>query len=419
MLRNSMAWFWSGLLASMAVGCSSSDDGLRNSRGLGPVGVGDSGGTAMGATGGTDPTGGDMFATGGMASGGGFLPSGGSAATGGTDGGDDCGSEGSEAELQLVPTDVVWAIDSSGSMVGSFPAIQEALSTFSQRVTDAGIDAHIILLAGADSGLCVPQPLGSGQCGPALVPGGSAPDSREPYLRHLDLPFGQDQGMSVLLNNYPAYKGLLRANAITHLVLTEDGAPPMSSAAVVEHIEGRTAAPGTLQGPWTPGLQPDKWVFHGVVCEDVNRTGACLFSFAFEPPATTLELVAQTNGQLSNLDLAGSATDPFAQLLDRLAEQVIVGASVSCEYAIPTPPSGATLDKSAVNVTLSAGGSDALFLQVPEDIPCGNHVGWTYDDWDTPTRVILCPAACEAAQSQASARVDVQFGCATKVLPLE
>ena len=42
--------------------------------------------------------------------------------------------------------------------------------------------------------------------------------------------------------------------------------------------------------------------------------------------------------------------------------------------------------------------------------------GWYYDDRARPTRVILCPASCDAAQAEVSGEttgLDVLFGCDT------
>jgi hypothetical protein len=296
-------------------------------------------------------------------------------------------------------------------MIGSFPAIQQALATFSQQVIDAGIDAHIILLAGAD--LCVPAPLGSGSCGGAAA-GGAAADSREPAFLHLDLPFGATLGMATLLDNHESYKHLLRPNARTQLVLTEDGAPPMTAAAVTEHIEGRASA--TLAQPWSPGLAPASYQWNGVVCQTGTGVGTCLF--AFVAPQTTLDLIAATGGLVSDLDAAGNpgAADPFAALLDKLAEAVIIGAKVSCDYAIPAAPEGETFDRDRVNVAYSSGAASVTFPRATEQIECGDELAWKYDDEAAPTRVVLCPAACAEVQADPDALIDVRFGCESVLL---
>jgi hypothetical protein len=328
---------------------------------------------------------------------------------------DSCASVASRAEARLLPVDIVWAIDTSGSMAASFPAIQQALTSFSQRVSDAGIDAHIVLLAGAS--LCVPAPVGSGMCGlglggpggpGGLVEPGPAPDSKPPGFLHLDVPFGYGQGMPVILDNYPYYRELLRSDARTHLVLTEDGAPGASADAVVERIEGRGAQ------AWSPGLAPDSWNFHGVVCKNGVGGGACLL--AVIPPATTLQLVERSGGIAADLSLAGSAMDPFTELLDELAARVIVGAELSCEYDIPAVPNGQTFDRNLVNVSVTSTQAASRTLPQAKSDGCANNQAWAYDNDEDPKKIILCPAACDTLRAQADAALDVQFGCQTVVL---
>lgn len=326
--------------------------------------------------------------------------------------GNECAGVSASTQARLAPTDVVWAIDTSGSMIASFAAIQQALDAFSRKVVEAGVDARVVLLAG--SGFCVGAPLGSGQCGPASAEGMPAPDSREPDFLHLDTPFGANQGIPVLLDSYAAYKHALRPGARTHLVLTEDGAPTVSAQAVIDHVEGRAQA--TATPAWMPGLAPRTWVFNGVVCQNGFALGTCLL--ADSPPATTLELIDTTGGLVADLNNAGVAgMDPFAQLLDKLAESVIVGAQVSCEYRIPESPEDMTFDPDQVNVVYTNGaGHQALFPRADDAMPCAEHEAWTYDMPDAPTLVRLCPAACTRVQADPAARIDVKFGCETMVL---
>lgn len=390
------------LMTLALAGCSGSDaPSIRGATG----GAGSMGGSPTGGVGG--------FPGGaGQGIGGGVV--GGASGLGGAAGSDECAFVSSEAKTELLPTDIVWAIDTSGSMFASFLAIQAALTTFSDQVTASGIDARIVLLAG--SGFCVPAPLGSGNCGAAAAEGQTAPDSREPAFLHLDLPFGANLGMETLLNNHDSYKHLLRPGALTHLVITEDGVPPMSADLVVEHLEGRASA--TLSAPWTPALEPGRWVFHGVVCKDGFGIGTCFLSDAV--PETTLQLIERTGGLVGNLNDAGSMTvDPFADLLTKLAEQVIVGARVSCEYTIPPPPSGGTLNPDEVNVAIVDGTGSTVLPRAASRDECAENLAWAYDNSAAPTRVELCPTACAAAQGKPDGRVEVRFGCETVVLVVE
>lgn len=330
-----------------------------------------------------------------------------------------CAGIEASADARLLPIDIVWAIDGSGSMISAFPAIQQALSKFSQDVKAAGLDAHIVLLT--SQGLCVPAPLGSGSCGSGLggglgggfLPPASAPDSKAPAFLHLDVSFGANQGMGVILDNYAHYKQMLRPDARTHLVLTEDGVPPMSAKAVVDHIEGRVSA--SSSPAWSPALKPGSWVFSGVVCANGLGDGAC--NFAFLKPETTLSLISMSDGVSADLSLAGQqGADPFASLLTELAARVIVGAELSCEYDIPATPAGESFDRERVNVLYgSESGAEKKLIPRTESA-CGDTVAWTYDKDDAPTKILLCPKACELVRTGQDASLDVEFGCQTAVI---
>lgn len=331
-------------------------------------------------------------------------------------GGASCAGISVAAEARVLPTDVVWAIDTSGSMIGSFVAIQEALNRFSAAITAANIDVHIVVLAGA--GLCVPPPVGSGQCGEGVgaVPGapGKSADTREPAFLHLDTPFGANQGMPVLLDNHAYYASVLRPDAFKHLVMTEDGIPAMTAQAIRDHMEGRGAA--TATAPWSPPLVGGQWAMHGIVCVNGWGSGTCILNFGGAPPAPTLELISQSGGIVGNLDDAGRAgSDPFAAVLQELATKVITGSTLSCDYPIPPPPSSETFDRDKVNVVYTSADGTAQVLPRAQGDACGDAPAWTYDNAATPTTVRLCSAACQKVRADTAGRVDVSFGCETVV----
>jgi hypothetical protein len=325
-----------------------------------------------------------------------------------------CASVQAEASAELLPSDIIWAIDTSGSMLTSFPSIQAALNQFSERVVMAGIDAHIVLLAGAL--LCVAPPLGSGMdCGvgdPGALVGvplttlGTPPpvvvDSQAPSFLHLETPFGSGAGLATLLDSFPYYKHMLRPNARTQLVMTEDGAPLLTAAAVTDHIEGRMSA--TATEAWQPPLRSGSYVWNGVVAGLLGG------------PDTTVQLIRDTGGVQADLDQATLGGDPFTQLLDELATSVIVGA-LGCDYEIPAVPTGETFDRDLVNVVYSSAAGDTTFARVSALDLCADLPAWAYDNANDPRKVQLCPAACRQVQGDAAAKIQIGFGCATQLGP--
>jgi hypothetical protein len=85
----------------------------------------------------------------------------------------------------------------------------------------------------------------------------------------------------------------------------------------------------------------------------------------------------------------------------------------SCDFAMPAPPAGETLDPYAVNVVLSkTDGSQAVLGYSKE---CTDAGGWRYDDVKNPTRIMLCGGSCNDVKAEADGKVSIAFGCKTKV----
>jgi hypothetical protein len=99
----------------------------------------------------------------------------------------------------------------------------------------------------------------------------------------------------------------------------------------------------------------------------------------------------------------------------------IRGAALPCEFAIPPPrAAGGKLDYGKVNVRYSGAGAPLDIGYVGTADRCDATAGGWYYDADprlaSPTRVLVCPATCNRYKGEPSARVDLIFGCATKVI---
>jgi hypothetical protein len=119
----------------------------------------------------------------------------------------------------------------------------------------------------------------------------------------------------------------------------------------------------------------------------------------------------------------GTATvvNPTADFAEKLlaALNTVRGAALPCEFTIPPPQSG-TIDFGKVNVRYSgaAGPTDVLYVGQASRCDAASG-GWYYDvdpAMGQPTRILICPATCDRFKGDAAARVDLVFGCATKVI---
>lgn len=134
-----------------------------------------------------------------------------------------------------------------------------------------------------------------------------------------------------------------------------------------------------------------------------------------DPPdvVSNLHLIAERGGTDTAFIIdTGNAETTASAFASAVA--AIRGNSISCTLTIPPPPSGQTLDTELVNVTYS-GTSGSVGLVYSED--CSLEGAWQYDDPDDPTAIELCDSTCRQVLADASARLDVEFGCVRRTTP--
>jgi Mg-chelatase subunit ChlD len=107
-----------------------------------------------------------------------------------------------------------------------------------------------------------------------------------------------------------------------------------------------------------------------------------------------------------------STTNP-SQIADsfKAALGTIASQAMSCDYTIPAPPDGQSIDPNKVNVQYTPTGGSGATLTYSKD--CTGE-GWHYDDPAAPKQILLCPATCDVVMKDKGAKVNVFFGCAIK-----
>ncbi|HEX2736061.1 MAG TPA: hypothetical protein VHM70_30885 [Polyangiaceae bacterium] len=332
------------------------------------------------------------------------------------------------------PADIIFVIDTSGSMGTETDFVQANMNAFSQQIIDSGIDVHVILIANplpeemADTpapaaapsasstampaasapaastgggfggggfggggfmfqqyGICIDAPLGSGSC-PA--------DENLPIYRHVTQNVRSHDALNLVINTFPQWQDQLRPEASKSFVVVSD--------------DDATEAPNNNADAFTTALQGlsadlfTSFSFNGIFCgRDCAPDSAAI-------GAVYQALVAKTEG------VSGELCDQdFQPVFDRLAKQIIeqAGTQIACEWELPSPPEGQTFSTDLVEVsrTTDTGGTTA-FQQVNSEAECGP-TSWYFDDPLNPTRVLACPDTCAAMQAEGSGRIDVSFSC--------
>lgn len=392
-----------GAFLGSVAACGAADDG--GGGGSGGFGAGPAGGAGgSSGTGGGGATGGGAATGAGGGSGGSLVVDSGTGATGGGTTADAaCQATGATAESQPVPADIIWAVDQSGSMDQEAQYVQQKINEFANAITTSGIDYRVVMIASTTSGeaICVPPPLAGPGCGDG------------PRFRLVNVKVDSEDALDRIVYEYPKYADFLRPNSVKHfVVVTDDNA---RSPAQITSAAAFTAALAGLQ----PAGTFAEWVFHGIYAFGAIPITGCigLFGSGALFGAVYSQLVQQTGGAQGQI-CSGDWTLVFQAI-----QQSVVESAVSCEYPIPPPPAGQTLDASKVNVDYYPHGSGTpgtvqAVLRVNGLADCKPGQGlWYYDDNAAPTRILLCPQTCEAVQSNATAEVKVLFGCESVFAP--
>jgi len=323
--------------------------------------------------------------------------------------GGECGAVVEKAEMIRTPVDIIFGIDTSGSMMEEVLMVQDNLNTFSQQIMDANIDVHVIVLSALKTGApvfpnvdgpCVAPPLGAGNC---------PDDSLPPTYVHIDALVTSFDVLDVYINQYPQYKPHLRENSLkTFVTISDDNATnethPIGSA-IPEmkpvHHNADLFIDAVAQ------LEPDSpmwsnWRYSGIysftLC-DASLTGAIGEIHA--------DLVERTQGVAGDLCL-----QDFQPVFNELAKELVSGSKLACDWAIPTPPEDELMDieKTSVQFTLD-GTRESPLPRILDGANCADHDAWYYDNPENPTRIFACPVTCERVQSADQAEVGILFGC--------
>ncbi len=326
---------------------------------------------------------------------GGFNQTGGS----GSGGVDECQSISQEAKPKLEAADIIFVIDTSGSMGEESFFVRQNMNAFSQQIIAAGVDVKVIMLAEPQlfpcfgtlcpPGVCIDAPLGSGAC-PA--------DENLPMYAHPPSEIGSTDALTQIIDLYPSYAQHLRPNVLKYVVIITDDnatAPYIDNAATF--IQQFTALdPANLTGFKT----------HGIYCP-YDGNGCASVGTVYT------ELINLTNGIHGDLSL-----QDFQPIFNDLATQVVVDAGeLPCTYIIPPPPPDETFDPQKVNVTFTDGNGTAHdILKVASEADCHpTDGGWYYNNDAMPTAILICPASCDLVSGDPLGKIDIVLGCQTKL----
>lgn len=308
--------------------------------------------------------------------------------------------------------DIIWVIDASGSMLDEQKKVGANMAQFAEKISKANLDVRIVMMttSAAIPVICPivsPDPL----AGTALA--------GDPRYKFIESRVDSNNALDVATATFPMYSSFLRPDATTHFVIVSDdesrykGLPSADERANtfyadMKQLLGRDFTQHTIS---SDGPAP---------CTDLNcmpdeSTGICVFVMlgcgAAAPGTTYYTLARNTKGLTASL-----CESDWSPIFDRLSAAVIASAPLPCNYQIPPPPAGETLDPTKVNVGWKApsASDEQLFRKANDQAACADQLGWHYDDDKQPKQVMLCPASCK--QVAGGGTLSIAFGCETIVV---
>lgn len=290
-------------------------------------------------------------------------------------------SETVAAREASVPVDIIWAFDSSLSMIDDAERMRANVQVFWDAIIAADVDAHVIFLASA----------------------GYAPDAPIEFARRyypIDREVGSWDALAQITAGFEDYRRYLRADATTHFVVVSDD-------------DSRAMAWEDFREAMLELLGHD-FTFHAVASERVTPTpenprGVCFTptSAAYNPGYEYMELTEATGGLFLSI-----CNEDWSELFELLSERIAVRIPLPCGYTLPQPPpSGVDYmpDRFTVLWQLPDEPGPRVLPRVGDsEADCGD--GWWY--FDGSDRIELCPSTCEEVEALGG-RITVDLGCDT------
>lgn len=318
-----------------------------------------------------------------------------------------CRAINAESTVEPIPVDIIIAIDNSGSMSQEAAEVRTNINNFAAIIAASGLDYRVVLISSpsGSTGVCVPPPLGSGT--PACE---SGPEGR---LLAIHQSVASRNAPDLVLQHYPAYRDFLRANAAkVFLWITDDesreySADEFRDALAALEPEGMfdVQIHNAIVGFY--GDTPASWSSPGAgACSTLARVGATYLRLA--------NCLTDGNEAIEGCRSGSQArvceTD-WTTIFEDMARGIVEGVPVVCEFAVPEPPAGLTLNLDDIGVTYLSGEEVRAELdRVAGEGACTDN-GWYFDDPVAPTTMSLCPEACRTVQADPDARLDIALGC--------
>ena len=333
-----------------------------------------------------------------------------------------CVREQTRAASVSKPVDIILVIDTSSSMDGEIDAVERNINiNFAQIIGASQIDYRIVLLAkyhpppSGKNSICVGQPLAGHSCAPLPA----QPTNGERFF-HYSVYVGSEDSFERILQTFDGrqpdqfdfapqgWSQWLRPEAFkVFLEITDD-----SSAMSADDFEEALFA---LSPQHFGGAEDRNYIWHSILGMKAN-----------DPPETPWPSTAPLQGRCSpgsdgsgrdyqrvsrrtgGLRFPLCNNDNFDVIFRRIAQGVVEGSRLPCQYALPESAPGRTInpERAVLVYTPGDGGAPQSLRPVSDAASC--RPGAFYLNGGA---LQICPQSCSAIEADTAGTLEVHLGC--------
>lgn len=298
---------------------------------------------------------------------------------------------------RLSPVNLFLMVDRSGSMTqdSKWQQAVGALRSFLQDPESAGLRVALRFFSDDQPMVgCTMQGCSIDACSVPLVEAGElAPESGAGDAQ-------ESQLVGALEGTFP------RSGLGTPIYPALGGALSWASSYRSEHPDEKAVVVFVTDGE-PNGCNQDINDISGLAGSALSNFGIATYAIGLEGSnEAQMDQIGRAGGTGSGIFI-GASTHAETELQQAL--DTIRGQTMSCDFALPAAPSGKTVDPSQVNVTLQNSSGAVDLFQVDSAAACSGQAAWYYDDAAAPSRIHLCPSACEVAGETSD--ISVEMGC--------
>ncbi len=319
----------------------------------------------------------------------------------------DAACAGKEVAAIKPPVDIIVVVDQSGSMSEEIAQVKTNINKLSDQLNKAYLDYRVVMIAKQGTStydVCVPPPLGGIDC-----------KSNPPVYRASNQEVQSTDALQRILETYDnllpsvGWRDMLRDESTKVFIpITDDNAstpkPVLPSTTVAQQFDAELLKRSDKFGTATKRRYRFYPICGASATDEFTKCGTGMVNTG----PTYVELTKIAGGKWFPL----CATD-YGPLFIDIAKAT--AGEVACELTIPAPPAGETLDPNKINVVYtSSDGTKTEVVKQDTSATCeGGANGWQYNA--DKTKVLLCGDACTKVREDLGAKVNIQFGCRTKI----